>query len=465
MDSITETIKKVDHTISKYNMIKPGDRVIVAVSGGPDSICLLDIINGLKETLGIELVVAHFDHGLRPDEDEAETGFVEALAMSLNLPFETKKADPSMNEGGASVEESARRARYEFLEEVKERFFAEKIAVGHNLNDQAETVLMRLLRGSGPSGLAGIPPCRDKKIIRPLIEVSRWEIESYLKRKELLSITDPSNLETHYLRNKIRLELLPQLKKYQPRIVEILGQTAEIMRNDEAWLAGKAEEWIKGATHMWNNDEIQIPLSSFIILPRSLKNRVIRYALKKTGGGLRRVGLRHLEAVNQMARGGKSQAMITLPNRVTAKKVYDNLIFTVDKDMGPGDFSYLLDKPGIFDLPALGRTISLEELKNVPLSDIVAYRWTAFLDADRLCYPLRIRNVRPGDTFVPFGMRGHKKLKDFFIDLKVPSKVRAQTPILIHRDIPIWVCGFRIDDRFKVTRDTKKVLKVTFDTD
>lgn len=461
MDSIKETIKKVRHTISKYNMIKHGDRVIVAVSGGPDSVCLLDIMYELKKKLGIELVVAHFDHGLRPDEDKAETGFVESLAVSLNLPFESKRADPNMDIGGASVEERARNARYQFLEEVKNRFSAEKIAVGHNLNDQAETVLIRLLRGSGPLGLAGIPPCRDNEIIRPLIEVTRGKIESYLKHKGLIYVTDPSNLETRYFRNKVRLELLPQLKKYQPRIVELLGQTADVMRNDEAWLTDKAEEWIKVATQACNDEEIQIPLSSFIMLPESLKNRVIRYSLKKTGGSLRRVSLRHIEAINKMAVGEKPQALVNLPNSVTARKVYDRLVFTAAKDKGPEDFCYFLDGPGTFELTALGRTISLEELEKVPLSDIEASQWTAYLNADHLSYPLMIRNFRPGDKFIPFGMRGHRKIKNFFIDLKVPSKDRAQTPILIHRDAPIWVCGLRIDNRFKVTPDTRKVLKAT----
>jgi len=463
--SINDTIKKVRHTIIKYNMIGDGDRVVVAVSGGPDSVCLLDILQEFVDELGIELVVAHFDHGLRPGEDAAENRFVESLAATLNLPFETKKADPGMGQGGASLEERARHARYKFLEEVKEKFSAQKIALGHNLNDQAETVLMRLLRGSGPSGLAGIPPCREDKIIRPLIEITRGEIESYLEHKGLTHMTDSSNLQACYLRNKIRLELLPILREYQPRIVELLGRTADIMRNDEAWLAARAEEWVERSTETRGHGEIRIPLSSFIILPEALKNRVIRYALKMTGGSLRRVSLRHIENINQMAMGKKPQALVNLPNGITAKKVYDRLVFTGTKNTRSEGFCYLLDGPGKFDLAALGRTIFLTEMEKAALSDMGASRWCAFLNADHLIYPLMIRNIRPGDKFVPFGMSGHKKLKDFFMDLKVPSEARAQTPILFCRDIPIWVCGFRIDDRFKILPDTKKILKVTFDAD
>ncbi len=466
MGSINETIKKVRHTIIKYNMIRDGDRVVVAVSGGPDSVCLLDILQELVDELGIELVVAHFDHGLRPGEDETENSFVESLAAALTLPFETKKADPGMGQKSASIEERARHARYQFLEEVKEKFSAQKIATGHNLNDQAETVLMRLLRGSGPSGLAGIPPCRDEKIIRPLIEITRGEIESYLEHKGLTHMTDSSNLQACYLRNKIRLELLPRLREYQPRIVELLGRTADIMRNDEAWLAAQAEEWVGGSTETRvDGEEIRISLSSFIILPEALKNRVIRYALKMTGGSLRRVSFRHIEAIRQMAMGEKPQALVNLPNGIIVKKVYDRLVFTGTKDSRSEGFCYLLDGPGKFDLTALGCTILLTEVEKAALSDMGASRWCAFLNADHLIYPVMIRNVRPGDKFIPFGMSGHKKIKDFFMDLKVPSETRAKTPILFCRDIPIWVCGFRIDDRFKILPNTKKILKVTFDAD
>jgi tRNA(Ile)-lysidine synthase len=446
-------------------MIRAGDRIVVAVSGGPDSVCLLDILQELKDELEVELVVAHFDHGLRPGEDEAEKRFVESLAVALTLQFEAKQADPGMDQGGASLEERARHARYQFLEEVKEKFSAQKIAIGHNLNDQAETVLMRLLRGSGPSGLAGIPPCREKKIIRPLLEINRGEIESYLERKGLTHMTDSSNLQPYYLRNKIRLELLPRLSEYQPRIVEILGRTAHVMRTDEAYLTARAKEWVERSTETRGDGEIRIPLSSFTILAEALKNRVIRYALKMAGGNLRRVNLRHIETINQMAMGGKPQALVNLPNGIIAKKVYDRLVFTGTKDTRSGGFCYLLDGPGKFDLTALGRTILLAEGEKAARFVMGASRWCAFLNADHLTYPLMIRNVLPGDKFVPFGMSGHKKIKDFFMDLKVPSEARAQTPILVCRDIPVWVCGFRIDDRFKILPDTKKILKVTFDAD
>ena len=456
-----DIIKKVRHTISKYNMLRQGDGVVVAVSGGPDSVCLLDILHELRDELGIQLVVAHFDHGLRSEEDDDETRFVQSMALSFDLRFETEKAGGRVSEGAGSLEEWARNARYEFLEGVKERSSAQKIALGHNLNDQAETVLMRLLRGSGPTGLSGIPPFRDGKIIRPLIELTRGEIESYLEQRGLGFVTDSSNLETRHARNRIRLELLPLLREYQPQIVELLGQTAEIMRADEKYLEERAEEWVKQVAVTRANGQVRIPLSSFSKLPEALRNRVIRCVLKTTGGSLRRVSMRHIEAINSVAGGMKPQALVNLPHRVIARRVYDTLVFTASEKTG-SDFCYFLDCPATFYLDALGSTVSLMEIENTALPDMVMSPWTAFLNADLITYPLMIRNFRPGDRFVPFGMSGHKKLKDFFIDLKISSEARAQIPILVQRNTPIWVCGLRIDDRFKVTPDAKKVLRVTF---
>ena len=464
MDPVKKIIKKVENTIAGYRMLERGDRVIVAVSGGADSVCLLDILVILKKVLEIELVVAHFDHGLRPDEDEYETDFVKSLAASLDCRFVTKKAGPSLKPGRASLEEKARDVRYRFLNEVKAQFSARKIATGHNLNDQAETVLMRLLRGSGPSGLSGIPPVRDIYIIRPLIEVTRREIELYLSSRGLGHITDSSNFKTRHLRNEIRLNLLPQLEKYQPKIVEILGRTAGIMREENTWLEGKAERWIKKWAETGPGNGVVLPLSRFKGLPEPLKNHVLRQALKTTAGSLRRISLRNIDAIKHMAEGSKPQAEITLPNILAVKREYDRLIFLKSKPEIPEQFCYIIDAPGVFDLETSGSTVKLEEVERKALPKLTTDPWTAFLDADLITYPLMLRNFRPGDKFIPLGMAGHKKLKSFFIDMKIPSHIRKQIPILTRENEPIWIGGLRIDDRYKVTSTTKRILKITFDS-
>ena len=463
MDPVKKIIRKAENTISKYRMLEHGDLVIVAVSGGADSVCLLDILFILKKILGIELVVAHFDHGLRPGEDEYETDFVKSLTASFDCDFTTKKAARSLKPGIASLEEKARDLRYRFLNEVKDKFSAQKIATGHNLNDQAETVLMRLLRGSGPPGLSGIPPVRDTHIIRPLIEITRSEIESYLDSKGLSHITDSSNFKTGHLRNEIRLNLLPQLQEYQPKIVEILGRTAGIAREENLWLERKAETWIKKWAEAGSGNEIVLPLSRFKDLPEPLKNHVLRQALKMTAGSLRRITVTNIDAIKRMAGSSKPQAEITLPNSLAVKRVYDRLIFLKSKAQTPERFCYIIDGPGAFNLETLGGTIQLEEVERKALSKLKTSPRIACLDADLITYPLMLRNFLPGDKFVPLGMTGHKKLKSYFIDMKIPSHIRACIPILTKENQPIWICGLRIDDRYKVTPTTKRVLKIRLD--
>jgi tRNA(Ile)-lysidine synthase len=458
----TQTLTKVKHTIARHRMISEGHCVIVAVSGGPDSVCLLHVLNELKDELHIHLVVAHFDHGLRPGEDESETTFVSALAESLKLPFETAKGHLLAKKTRGSREEVARNARYAFLERVRKKHKAQKIALGHNLNDQAETILMRLLRGSGPSGLTGIPPCRDGSIIRPLIEIERQEIENYLKAKKLASVTDSSNLKTDYLRNKIRLELMPLLEVHQPQLGRLLSQTAEILRYEDDYLEQIAETWFNSHVEQSPHHVFRVPIAPFLDLPVALRRRVIRNVIGKTKKDLRRISWDHIEAIQHLAQAEKPQAALNLPGRLTVRRTYDHLILSASMKRKLRPFHYRLDEPGAYDLREIGRSISFEEIKNRRGLRLRGSKWTALLDAEWLCFPLTLRTFKPGDRFIPFGMKGHKKLKDFFVDLKVPLEQRYSTPILCCDDKPVWVCGSRIDDRFKVTSDTKRVMKVTF---
>jgi tRNA(Ile)-lysidine synthase len=440
-------------------MIDSGDRVIVAVSGGPDSVCLLHVLHDLMDELGIDVVVAHFDHGLRPAEDNAETDFVRTLAQSLNLPFETEKAGLAQM-ADASVEEKARTARYHFLEKVKAKHRAQKIALGHSLNDQAETVLMRLLRGSGPSGLAGIPPVRDKDIIRPLIGVTRREIEDYLKARNCAHMTDSSNLRTDYLRNKIRLHLMPLLQEYQPRLLERLGDLAALLGDENDYLDYVADRWLDEIGDSTGGGDISFPVDSFLGLPLPLRRRVARQGIRRVRKNLRRIHRRHIRAIHQLVQAERPQGVLHLPDRLVIQKSYDRLIFRSRGQEEPVAFHHVLEGPGTFSLEQIGKSLTLVEMKKDSPFDPAHSPWTVYLDADKLRYPLIVRNMKPGDRFIPFGMAGHKKLKDFFVDLKVPSERRRTTPILVSGNTPVWICGFRIDDRFKVRDDTKKILQV-----
>ena len=203
------------------------------------------------------------------------------------------------------------------------------------------------------------------------------------------------------------------------------------------------------------------PLASFLALPVALRRRVIRNVIGKAKKDLRRISWDHIEAIQRLAQAEKPQASLNLPGRLTVKRTYDHLIFSASTKRKPLPFHYTLDGPGTYDLKEIGRSISVEEIKNRKGLRLRGSAWTAFLDAEKLRFPLTLRTFKAGDRFIPFGMEGHKKLKDFFVDLKVPMEQRHSTPILCCDDTPVWVCGFRIDDRFKVTPDTKRVLKTS----
>ena len=436
--------------------------MVVGVSGGPDSMCLLDMLHALVPEFDLELIVAHFNHGLRPRDDEKETRFVAETARTRDLTFTTEKADLLLNARRGSLEERARQARYAFFESIRDAHRAQKIALGHTLNDQAETVLMRLLRGSGSAGLAGIPPVRGNTIIRPLIDLTRSEIASYLQHKHLTYVVDPTNRDVTFMRNNIRWRLLPMLETFQPRIVPMLGQMANIMRRNETWQMSEARAWLKAHATIKKHERIDLPLGPFRMLPAAMHPQVIRCALNMVAGHLRRIGFRHLDAMARMVQGTRPQARMNLPHHWVCIRDYDRLVFCRQPPKKLERYSYEINGPGIFPLEALGATLTLEALPREALRSYGASPWTACLDGDRLSYPLTIRNYQTGDRFIPLGMRGHKKLQDFFVDLKIPSDLRKRAPVLICQDKVVWVCGLRIDDRFKVTPKTETILKVEF---
>ena len=458
MKKSTELLDRIRKTIVRYHMIGPGDKVIAAVSGGADSVCLVHVLYRLSRELDLRLVVAHFDHGWRPGEDEFETELVRSFAFSLGLPFETAKSPSRMKKGLLSLEESARNERYGFLERVREKHLANRVALGHHLHDQAETFLMRVLRGSGVSGLAAIPPTRDN-LIRPLIEVTRDEIELYVKERELSFAVDSSNLNTDLFRNRIRLELVPLLLQYQPRLVEHLGEMTSTLREESEFLDSLSAEWIGKETGPHSNKKISIPLQPFLALPAVLRKKIIRKILATLRGSVRRIGRKHIHAVDELAKSTQPQGRLNLPERLIVKRTYDFLHFIYQDEGVTEGFCYCLDGPGTFYIQEIGKSLSLSVRDKEEKWSPPASPWTADLDLEKTRFPLVIRSFRPGDRFIPLGMKGHKKLKDFFVDLKVPFDVRRTTPILLQQETPVWVGGCRIDERFKVTPSTRTILE------
>ncbi len=452
-------IRIVRDTMSRYGMVGRGDRVVVAVSGGADSICLLHLLYRLAPENGLHLVVAHFDHGLRGDEDHADTLFVEEQARSRGLPLEVERA-PALGDRTGSLEERAREARYAFLERVRQAHRAQRMALGHTLDDQAETVLMRLLRGAGPTGLAAIPPVREPGIIRPLIRVRRREIEACLESEGLAWRLDPTNRETRYLRNRIRLELLPHLLRFQPHLVEHLGDLADLVREEDEFLDRLALEWIASNAEKDPGGGTALPLHRFLKEPRPLERRIVRAILRREAGGLRRIHHDHVRDALGLARGERPQAGVSLPGGLRVRRVYDRLVFGYAPADGQPNVLESFPAPGDYAVPQAGLRVSLELRERDGTAPLNRGPWTALMDADALRFPLTLRSLRPGDRLVPLGMRGHRKVKDVFIDAKVPLAERSRALLLLSGDAPLWLCGHRIDDRCRITERTTRVLEV-----
>ncbi len=453
-------LKTVRSTLADNGMVRRGDRVVAAVSGGADSVCMLDILFRLAPDLGLSLVVAHFDHGLRKGQDASETRFVRRLARERELPFETNDTPSGLGRDDASLEERAREARYAFLERIRRRHAAERVAVAHTLDDQAETVLMRLLQGAGPAGLSGIPPLREPGIIRPLIHLRRHDIEAYLEANGLSWRIDPTNLETRHLRNRIRMQLLPMLLDYQPRLVEHLGDLADLIRDESTFLDGLAEAWLSRWSQASDHQGIVVPRSSLAGLPRALQRRVVRRAFGRTGRGLGGIGRCHVASVEALIESKKPRNRVDLPEGRCVIRSYDRIVFGPALKERKADFHAWLPAPGTYTVKGAGVQVILEEKDRNVVPSLSGSQWTAFLDAANIGYPLEMRPWRAGDRFVPLGMQGRKKVKDFLMDRKVSHEEREGIFLLLSRGIPVWLCGRRIDDRFKVTETTGRVLEV-----
>jgi tRNA(Ile)-lysidine synthase len=453
-------LQQARKTISRFKMIEPEDRVLVAVSGGVDSMVLLDILLRAGGQWGIELFVAHLNHGLRGEEADGDAAFVKEAAEKLGLPFYLRKEDGDKlrSQKGLSLEEAARRARYRFLFEVKEITRASRIALGHHSDDNVETILMRLLRGCGPDGLAGIPPVGCGGVIRPMIDCSRAQIETYAGERDIKWRQDASNLQLDFTRNLIRHEILPYLMdRVNPRLPEAISRMGRLMRLNNDFVAQTVKERI-GATPRRDDVGYSIAVDELLNLPEYLQYLTVRHMLLGVRGGAS--GYIHTQAVLLLAREKKGNARLNLPGGVTVFREYGRLTAT-SSEREPGEgFEAELSVPGALELKAGGRLVSSWE-ESLPQTEPLAGRGNCvFLEGSRIVLPLKVRYFRPADRFFPLGAPGGKKLKDFFIDQKVPPSRRRVTPLVISGEDIIWVAGIRPSDKYRVREGVKKILRL-----
>ncbi len=456
---IPQILSQVKRTIYRHQMISTGEAIGVAVSGGIDSVALLDILVNLREEFQVSLVVLHLNHGIRGEEAERDQRFVQDLSKKYALPYLTRRVDVPiyMKETSLSLQEAARELRYRFFDEAIKEHNLDKVALGQTADDQAETVLMRFIKGAGSRGLKGIPYVRGV-YIRPLLELWRQQLQEYIEQRGLSFVEDSSNLKNTYLRNRIRHELLPYLMQYNPNIKQRLVRLAQVLGEDELCLEGQAQQ-LSHEIIKKGNMEVSIHIPDLLRLPSALQARILQGSFEHISSG-KVLEYPQLKGLLQMVQGVGANKQMPLPGGYWAAKIYNTLLLRADKgeEKGKGLKEIILQVPGITMLQDLGMKIEATVCEGQ-----ASYRpdpREAYLDHNRLRFPLRLRSYRPGDSFIPLGMKGKKKIKDFFIDLKIPRGKRKQIPLIVSGGDICWVAGYRIDERFKVRKETNKTLRL-----
>ncbi len=461
-------IDSVRSTVRRYGLLPAGSRVAVALSGGADSVALLYLLREIAEEEDFQVAgVAHLNHLLRGADADADERFCRECASKLDLPIDVERIDvaalaPTLQ---ASIEHAAHVARYEFYERAATRLNATHVAVAHTKDDQAETFLLRLLRGAGPRGLGGMHP-RAGIVVRPLVETSRAAVRAFVAEGRLEFREDASNHDLAIPRNRIRHELLPLVERsYAPGIVDALDRAAAIAREDAEYLDGAAGD---AAARLISRTRAGVELDADALLrePPAMARRVIRLAQRAVAGA-HFVGFDAVEAVLRFA-VSKSTGQLDLPGHRVNRRG-NRLVLTTsrgrEKPLPAADFSYPLDIPGWVKVPEAACTISAD-MNTVPFGRVAKEVWRltgrgdeAVLEAGRLAGPLLVRNRRPGDRFRPLGLEGRKKLQDLFVDAKTDRAEREITPVIVDRTGQIvWVAGHGLAEAFRVTETTRDVV-------
>ncbi len=442
-------------------MVSPRDAVLVAVSGGPDSVCMLHILLSLREKMGFEVKVAHLDHQFRGEESRRDAEFVTSLAERFDVPCfcHEENVPRFLMSNAMSAQEAARVLRYQFLVKTSKLEYCQRIATGHNADDQAETVLMRVLRGAGPDGLAGIPPKREGIIIRPILACWRSEIENYLSEHDLPFRIDESNLESKYLRNKIRNDLLPQLAHYNPQISRSLVNLGSTMADVSAHFGRLTDLALPEVLKTARVGQFVLDLRKLTGYDEALQRSVFRRVFEFLRPDLPPLASRHVDNLLSMLREGDVGASVELPDRARARLEHGCVVFS-HGDGPPTAEEKALDVPGTAAFADAGLTVTAELLPRSELGccPTEANEDLALFDWNELSPPLKIRSKREGDRFQPFGMEGTQGLKELFVNSKIAFSFRPSVPVLFDETGILWVVGIRRSARAPVTDNTKMVL-------
>ena len=461
-------LKKIDEKLTV--LVSSGDKIVVGVSGGADSIALLHVLHLFSKTKNYDLVVAHINHMTRGGESDVDADFVKDTAEKLGLRFFLKEIDVEGKKAQfkKSFQETARLIRYQFFEETLKAVGGNKIALGHSADDRVETILMNIIRGSGLKGLTGIPQVRGN-IIRPFWEIYRNELESYLKVSKIPFRNDLSNDDRKYLRNRIRHELIPYLENYNPNIKIKLQEMSEIVGEDDTLLSQMTRNVFneKFSGHEENEKNICWNIDEFLSHPVSLRQRLVRETFCRIAGNMLHITAHHVREVNDLFNFPKVGKTLNIPRNIKVTCSYDSVVFQQTMENSKENISEKesfptpILIPGFTELTEGQIRVETQILEGKSEYSTLNPNMQAFLDLEKTGFIIKARFFRSGDRFSPLGLLGNKKLKSFFIDSKIPKHVRHKIPILTNdKDDIIWVYGQRIGHFYRVTDKTKKILFV-----
>lgn len=458
-------LNKVTNYINDNKLIEKQDKVLIALSGGPDSVCMLHILYKLKEVFDIELGAIHINHMLRGDESDKDEEYIIRLCSELGINYYVKRIDIECvaNKEGVSLEVAGRNERYKAFEEIRKEHSYNKIAVAHNENDQAETVIMRMMRGTGLEGLTGIKSKRKDGIIRPILCLKRNEIEDYCKENNLNPRIDKSNHERIYSRNRVRLDILPYMKEhFNDDIVETLNRMVLLLQKDNEFI----EEYSKKCYNKYCKtkiNELIINKELFKDEMDSIISRVIIMAFKNISNSHENFEMKHINQITSLSKNSTGKK-INLTNNIVCENLYGDIIFKSNQSQNKNNNNNVLIKKEEFsnniyfeDYEIKFQVIENNGKEKFPKNDLIK-----LFDYDKIKRDILIRHRKDGDKIVPLGMNGSKKIKDIFMDLKIPRDDRDEIPIVCFDDEISWVVGCKTSQKFKITKDTKKILKIAF---
>ena len=449
-------LEKVKKTISSYHLLQKKDKILIAYSGGVDSTALLHLLLELRREWSLELFLAHFNHKLRQSSEEDEQ-FVRRLARSLSLPLIIGSRDVRSHarQERMNIEEAGRELRYDFLKKTAQEVGADRIATGHTMTDQAETFLIRLLRGSGLRGLAGIFPEIEGMIIRPLIQVEREEIEAYLKEKGVEFRIDETNFDRRLVRNRIRLDLIPYLKEnFEPRIILHLSRLASLVREDDNFLESTAREKARLAISC-EDGHLSLDFNYLSSLPLGLARRVAREFILRLRGDLRGVSFRDVDSILNI---GAGKEFLLRKGMILRRE--GGRLFLKEKAPARIGYEYIWNGQEPLEIKELGLKFEGKRVRRDDSCLGFDDHKRALLDLKKLKFPLLVRNRLEGDRYQPLGAPGRKKLKEMMRARRLPLSQRGKKPVFLSGADIVWVLDFPVSERFKINEKTSTIFVI-----